>query len=100
MIIPRAVSIVLRTLELASAIIVAGIVGHYLAQMDNANASPGGRFIYTEVVAGIAMFSALLLLIPFTWAISMFVVEFVLFILWVSRGRQALFPSSTINRPC
>lgn len=40
--------------------------------------------IYTEVVAGLGILFALLLLIPFTFAINMFPLDFLMFILWVS----------------
>lgn len=82
-VISRAVSLALRSGQLISAIIVAGIVGHYLAVLDDAGLHPGDRFIYTEVVAGLAIFTSLLLLIPMTWAMTPLPWDFVMFLLWV-----------------
>lgn len=96
-VVSRFASLALRTFELCTAIIVAGIVGHYLSQMSNVHRAPGRRFIYTEVVAGISMLVAIILFIPFTWAISMFVVEFVIFILWVSRRPYCFHLRSTLE---
>lgn len=79
----RTVSIILRFLELAFAIIVAGIVGHSLHQSDEANATPLRRVIYTEVVAGLSILTALLLLFPMTYSFAVFAVDFILFILWI-----------------
>ncbi|TGZ76199.1 integral membrane protein [Ascodesmis nigricans] len=82
-VVSRFISIVLRTLELISAVIVAGIVGHYLNQSDERDIFPEKRMIYTEVVAGLSIFFALIMLIPFTWAINAFVLDFVMFVLWI-----------------
>lgn len=70
----RIVSFALRVAELVFAAIVAGVNGDYLHK------TPGsawllGRFIYTEVVAGVAIFLALVRLFPFastflTWPLD------------------------------
>lgn len=80
----RIVTATTRILQLASAVIVAGIVGHYLGLQDDANAHPGNRFIYTEVVAGLSIILSLALLYPAVWGIKMALVEFCMFILWVN----------------
>ncbi|KAI0017437.1 marvel domain-containing protein [Xylariomycetidae sp. FL0641] len=60
------VSIILRLAELAFAAIVAGVNGDYLHRYRHARSWDLGRFIYAEVVAGIALFLSLLWLVPFT----------------------------------
>jgi len=79
----RTIALILRVLELASAAIVAGLIGHELRRADKASARPAKRFIYTEVVAGLALLLSLLLLLPMTWAFSLWPLDFVMFILWI-----------------
>ncbi|MCJ1277386.1 hypothetical protein MMC21_005198 [Puttea exsequens] len=79
----RLLSIPLRIGELAFAATVAGLIGHYLRAFDKANSWPQARFIYTEVVAGIAMILALVWLIPFRASIVHHGVDIFMFILWI-----------------
>ncbi|KYK60335.1 integral membrane protein [Drechmeria coniospora] len=65
MVLDRLVSMALRATELVFAAIVAGVTGHYLHQSD-ASSWDLSRFIYTEVVAAIAMFLSLIWLFPFS----------------------------------
>ena len=65
-VISRLVSIVLRVAEIAFAAVVAGIIGHYLAELDNIDAWPQARWIYTEVIAGLSILLGLIWLIPFS----------------------------------
>lgn len=81
--IARTIALLLRVLELISAAVVAGLVGHELRRADKAGARPGKRFIYTEVVAGLALLLSILLLLPMTWAFSLWPLDFVMFILWI-----------------
>ncbi|KAF8543206.1 integral membrane protein [Trichophaea hybrida] len=83
MIISRVFSLALRAGQLISAVIVAGIIGHYLDVLNNAGYWPGSRFIYTEVVAGLGILAALVLLIPFTWSLTAFPFDLVMFLLWI-----------------
>ncbi|KAA6413826.1 MAG: hypothetical protein FRX48_02188 [Lasallia pustulata] len=64
---PVLLSTVLRASELAFAAAVAGLIGHYLHAYRHVNIGPKGRFIYTEVVAGLSIVSALIWLLPFTF---------------------------------
>lgn len=64
-IVSRIVSIPLRIAEIAFAAVVAGLVGHYLAQYDEIEPWPQARWIYTEVIAGLSILLALIWLIPF-----------------------------------
>lgn len=81
MAIERLVSIVLRAGELAFAAIVAGVTGQYLHQ-SSASAWELARFIYTVVVAGIAILLALLWLLPFSSTFTHWPVDVFISILW------------------
>ncbi|MCJ1367114.1 hypothetical protein MMC16_006246 [Acarospora aff. strigata] len=80
---PRLVNIPLRIGELAFAATVAGLIGRYLHRVHNTRAWDHKRFIYTEVVAGLAMLLALLWLIPFNANIVHHVVDLLMFVLWM-----------------
>lgn len=73
----------LRVGELAFAATVAGLIGQYLHQVDEANGHPGKRFVYTEVIAGLSILLALIWLLPFTAGFIHYPVDFVMFILWI-----------------
>lgn len=81
--ISRIASLALRVLELISAAVVAGIIGKNLRYADEANARPAKRMIYTEVVAGLSILAAIILLLPMTFAFSLWPVDILLFILWI-----------------
>jgi len=83
MILTRTIALCLRIGELAFAAVVAGLIGKYLHYWDKINAWPEKRFIYTEVVAGLAILASLILLIPLTEHIIHFPLDFILFILWI-----------------
>ncbi|KAF5704000.1 integral membrane protein [Fusarium mundagurra] len=73
----RVVSLILRAAELVFAAIVAGVNGEYLHNARSASSWQLGRFIYTEVVAALAILFSLLLLIPFSstfvhWPLDIF----------------------------
>lgn len=77
----RLVSLVLRAAELVFAAIVAGVTGEYLHK-SNASSWALGRFIYTEVVAGISIFLALIWLFPFSSTFVHWPVDIFISILW------------------
>lgn len=81
MAIERIISFLLRAAELACAAIVAGVNGDYL---DDSNASSWqlGRFIYAEVVAGIAILFSLLWLLPFSGGFINWPLDVVISICW------------------
>jgi hypothetical protein len=69
---------ILRIAELAFGAIVAGVNGHYLHQIRYASHWDQGRFIYTEVVAALAIFLSLIWLFPFSgsfvhWPVDLFI---------------------------
>ncbi|KAI1486589.1 hypothetical protein F5X96DRAFT_654419 [Biscogniauxia mediterranea] len=82
MIITDLFSIILRLAELAFAAIVAGINGEYLHWVRHTSSWHQGRFIYTEVVAGISLFLALIWLIPFSSSFIHWPIDLVIAICW------------------
>lgn len=77
----RIVSIILRAGELAFAAIVAGVNGDYLHKT-NGSAWSMGRFIYTEVVAALSIFFALIWLFPFSGTFIHWPMDLVLSACW------------------
>lgn len=77
----RLVSLLLRAAELAFAAIVAGVNGEFLHK-SNADSWTLGRFIYTEVVAGIAIFLALIWLVPFSSTFVNWPVDIIISLCW------------------
>ncbi|RYP80625.1 hypothetical protein DL769_002370 [Monosporascus sp. CRB-8-3] len=78
MILTDIVSMIFRTAELVFAAIVAGVNGHYLRMISDTSDWYKARFIYTEVVAGLAMLLALFWLFPFSgsfvhWPVDLFI---------------------------
>lgn len=78
MIVTDFLSMILRIAELVFAAIVAGVNGQYLRMISNIDHWYQARFIYTEVVAGLAMLLALIWLFPFSgsfvhWPVDLFI---------------------------
>lgn len=87
----RLVSLILRGAELVFAAIVAGVNGEYLHQTH----TTAWRFVYTEVVSGLAIFFALIWLIPFSSTFTHWWLDLIISILWwVSFGVLAAVSSS------
>ncbi|KAK5987172.1 hypothetical protein PT974_11290 [Cladobotryum mycophilum] len=78
----RVVSLILRAAELVFAAIVAGVTGDYLHKFHHASSWSLGRFIYTEVIAALSIFLALIWLIPFAWSLVHWPVDIVISICW------------------
>jgi hypothetical protein len=78
----RIVSFVLRLAELAFAAVVAGINGEYLHRTKGVDSWTQGRFIYTEVVAGLSIFLALIWLFPFASSFIHWPVDLLISICW------------------
>lgn len=79
----KVISVLLRFGELASATIVAGILGRYLFLLADANAHANSRIVYTEVIAGLSILFSLILFLPFKFSFYCFVLDFVLIICWM-----------------
>ena len=76
-------SMVLRLAELGFATIVAAVNGKYLHDVaDYTTHWQQARFIYTEVVAGLALFFALVWLIPFSGSFVHWPMDFFISVCW------------------
>jgi len=82
MALPEILSIILRLAELAFAAIVAGLTGSYLHAARGASAWDLGRLIYTEVVAGLSIFFALIWLLPFAGSFIHWPADLFFSVLW------------------
>jgi hypothetical protein len=82
MALPEILSILLRLSELAFAAIVAGLTGVYLHAARGASSWSLGRLIYTEVVAGLSIFFALIWLLPFAGSFVHWPADFFFSVLW------------------
>lgn len=78
----RIVVFALRLAELAFAAVVAGINGKFLHDSRGVDSWTIGRFIYAEVVAGIALFFALIWLIPFSSSLTNWPLDIVISLCW------------------
>lgn len=75
-------SIILRLAELAFAAIVAGLNGDYLHAVRGADSWQLGRFIYTEVVAGLSILLALIWLVPFSGSFIHWPADLIISVAW------------------
>lgn len=73
---------ILRLAELVFAAIVAGVNGQYLHAIEGATTRAQGRFIYTEVVAALAMLLAIIWLFPFSGSFVHYPVDLFISICW------------------
>jgi hypothetical protein len=76
-------SVILRAGELASSIIVLGIVGHVLWHVGRANTYADARLIFTIVVASVSTVASILLMAPFTFTFFACPFDLILFVLWL-----------------
>ncbi|KAI1823442.1 membrane-associating domain-containing protein [Xylaria intraflava] len=82
MVLTGLISTILRLAELAFAVIVAGLNGEYLHEVRHTSSWDHGRFIYTEVIAGIAIFFSLIWVFPFSGSFVHYLFDFVISIAW------------------
>jgi len=76
----KACSVILQFFELASAAIVADLVGQYLHYLTTNNAYAGSRIVYAEVLSGISILISILFLPLLKYSFYGFIVDFALFI--------------------
>lgn len=75
-------SMILRAAELVFAAIVAGITGAYLHAVKDSSTWDQGRFIYTEVVAGLSIILAIIWLFPFSSSFIHWPADVLMSIMW------------------
>jgi hypothetical protein len=100
-------SMILRLAELAFAAIVAGLTGDYLHSVQGSSSWDQGRFIYTEVVAGLSIILSIIWLFPFSgsfihWPADLFLsvawfVAFGLIVNWLNGTCGYIFDWSGIS---
>jgi hypothetical protein len=82
MILVDLLSMILRLAELAFAAIVAGITGDYLHSVQGSSTWDQGRFIYTEVVAGLSILLSIIWLFPFSGSFIHWPADFFISVAW------------------
>ena len=78
----RLASLLLRAAELAFGAIVAGVNGEFLDKNSGVDSWTIGRYIYAEVVAGIAIFFSLIWLIPFSSTFLHWPIDIIISLCW------------------
>ena len=76
-------SVIFRTIEVVSAIIVVSLVGEYLHYTSQAHVRANRDIVYTEAIAGLSLAFSLLMIIPFRFQFYAFGLDFAMFILWM-----------------
>jgi len=79
----KVASVCLRIGELICASVVAGILGHYLFLLDQANANANDRIVYTVAIAGISIAFSIILMPPLKYSFMAFPLDYALFICWI-----------------
>ncbi|KAH6876839.1 hypothetical protein B0T10DRAFT_413931 [Thelonectria olida] len=79
----KVVSVILRLVEFASAIIVLGILCRFCYLISIAQEDADGRIIYAMVVAGIGIIYSFFFCPPFKSLFLSFPFDFVLFVMWL-----------------
>jgi hypothetical protein len=79
----KVISVILRFIQFASAVIVLGVLGHFVHLLDDNDGNTDGRIIYTMVVAGIGIVYSILFIAPVDKLFLSFPADFVLFIMWL-----------------
>jgi hypothetical protein len=79
----KATSVTLRVLQLISASIVAGILGRLLHLVHVAHGHFDNRLVYAITLAGLSIFFALCLILPFLYSFFAFPLDIIMFILWM-----------------
>lgn len=82
MVLASMVSMIFRLAEIAFAAIVAGLTGKYLHATEGTSSWEQGRFIYTEVVAGLSILLGLIWLFPFSSSFIHWPADFLMSVMW------------------
>lgn len=70
-------------MQLISAAIVAGLLGHYLDNLHEGGGAHSRRIIYAISIAGLAIFFSLLFMLPLKYQFYAFPLDLIMFILWM-----------------
>jgi len=77
------ISVTLRLVELATSVVVIGIIGYFITLLEGANAYADARIIYGLVIASMSAFVSIVLMLPFLYAFLAFPVDIIFFVLWL-----------------
>jgi len=81
--ISKTISVFARLGELASSVIVLGLLGRFLWVVSDANVYADPVIIFATVVAAISTFFSIILFPPFTYSFLAFPIDFILFVVWL-----------------
>lgn len=110
----KVISVILRFIQFASAVIVVSVLGHFVHLISVDNGNTDGRIIYAMVVAGIGIIYSIVFFAPVEKLFLSFPADFVLFVMWLvafcllqdvsrslpySKPRSALALQQTISGP-
>lgn len=79
----KGASVFLRFVELVSAAVVAGLIGEYLHNIDNAHAHANSRIVYAITMAGISLVASIVLFPPLNYTFFFFPLDYALFVCWM-----------------
>ncbi|KFY24257.1 hypothetical protein V493_05347 [Pseudogymnoascus sp. VKM F-4281 (FW-2241)] len=80
----RVASVFFRIMQLISAAIVAGLLGHFLHNLHEGGGGSGSsRVLYAISIAGISIFFSLLFMLPLKYQFYAFPLDLIMFILWM-----------------
>jgi len=76
-------SVIFRLGALICAAIVLGIISRLFYVVDQGNGPVNGKLVYTEVIAGLSIAFAILLMPPLAYSFYLFPLDFIMFICWM-----------------
>ena len=76
-------SVLFRSSELICAAVVVGILGDYLNHTSLAHVGTSNDIVYTVVIGGLSLFFALLMIFPWKYQFYAFILDFLMFIMWM-----------------
>ncbi|KFZ11852.1 hypothetical protein V502_07372 [Pseudogymnoascus sp. VKM F-4520 (FW-2644)] len=79
----RVASVLFRFMQLVSASIVAGLLGHYLNNLHDGGGSRNSRVVYAISIAGISIFFSLIFMLPLKYQFYAFPLDLIMFIMWM-----------------
>ncbi|KAM5343432.1 hypothetical protein ACJ41O_011969 [Fusarium nematophilum] len=94
----KVISVILRFLQLSSAVIVLGLLCRFAYLISIAEVHLDGRIVYTMVVAGIGIVYSIFLCPPFDSLFMSFPMDFILFIMWLVA--YCLLQTKTKSQTC
>lgn len=81
--ISRILSSLSRFMALVSSVIVAGLLGRFVAHLRQFGSNGGSKVIYTLALSGISIFFALIFLVPLKFQFWAFPFDFAMFVMWI-----------------